>query len=69
MNEELKKCPFCGKVPEIELTEDSEGFGEFWIEHFCQLKDIGIEIDILIHDDNKRTLIEAWNTRYVEGKE
>jgi len=58
---ELLNCPFCGKEVTIEYCTDCEGFAMLLLEHECNID--GIEISISIEENNRHSLIKAWNTR------
>lgn len=59
-NDKLKKCPFCGEEVNIDVNVVSGGFAEFYIQHFCNIN--GVEIDIELHDSNIYAVINTWNT-------
>jgi Lar family restriction alleviation protein len=57
--EDLKDCPFCGKVPQVGYFEPFDGVGFYSIEcGFCELSPG-------THDySDKQQAIKAWNTRW-----
>lgn len=55
MSEELKPCPFCGDDPEIELIQSIFGDSDWMI--ICP------KCLIKMWDEDKATVIAAWNTR------
>ena len=57
MNESIKPCPFCGKIPEI-IQEKS---GLVWIR--CQNNNCPVRNVETDDFDTKEEAIEAWNTR------
>jgi len=59
MSEELKACPWCGKIPADSWGSDCEGFGEYII----QCEDDMCPTCPCVSDGNKQEAIKAWNTR------
>lgn len=73
----LKPCPFCGKMPEMQLWATGHCHSEFTASYkiVCRLCDISfadtIRVEIsdgepVVTDDGYHRLIERWNRRWEE---
>lgn len=68
MNEELKSCPFCGKIPEI-VKQDVEPQNDSWygkrIERFVKCTCGTCLFDEYFHEGfiSDEEAIRAWNRR------
>lgn len=67
MNDFIKRCPFCGNMPEIE----QEHLGEpSWLNRTTiKCENCGIYFSVNIAGEvGKKEVIDKWNTRYYESK-
>lgn len=63
---QLLPCPFCGKQPEIKLSNDEPP--SYGIHHYCEPWDRSIVVE-LKWKDKPRDVVESWNARYARCKE
>ena len=60
MNEELKPCPFCGKIPKIIISKNSNSKDFYSVE--CKRMSCTFLVSTFAYRTEKEA-IEAWNRR------
>lgn len=70
-NNEIKRCPFCGSLPEIHKTTggnqwNSSSLTNFQYVAYCPNNRNCPANEVVCYGSSRENVIAKWNTRYVE---